>query len=98
MALKNINNLSCYVYNLGNGKGFSVREVINTTKKITKKEIPAVIVARRKGDPAELLASSSKIKRELNWEPKYPNLKEIVLSDWKWQQRYPMGYLANRLK
>lgn len=74
-------------YNLGNGKGFSVREVINAVKKVTEKEFSVVEVERRAGDPPILIASSDKIKKELNWEPKYTEIEEIVATAWKWHQK-----------
>jgi UDP-glucose 4-epimerase len=80
------------IYNLGNGRGFSVREVIDVARRVTGEEIPVREVARREGDPAVLVASSDKIKRELKWEPKYPELETIVASAWEWFQRHPNGY------
>ncbi|HWS49044.1 MAG TPA: UDP-glucose 4-epimerase GalE [Candidatus Methanoperedens sp.] len=74
-------------YNLGNGKGFSVREVINAAKKVTGKDFEVVEVERRPGDPPSLIASSEKIKNELGWEPKHTNIEEIVASAWKWHQK-----------
>ena len=77
------------IYNLGNGQGFSVREVIETARRVTGREIPVVEEARRPGDPAVLVASSEKIQRELGWEPRHAELAEIVASAWEWhQQRY----------
>jgi UDP-glucose 4-epimerase len=80
------------VYNLGNGRGFSVREVIETARKVTGHPIPAKEVPRRPGDPAILVASSEKIKRELHWQPQYPNLEAIVRSAWDWFRAHPNGY------
>jgi UDP-glucose 4-epimerase len=80
------------VYNLGNGQGFTVKEVIETAREITHHPIPAEIGARRPGDPAVLIASSDKIRRELGWEPQYPALHDIVESAWKWHQAHPRGY------
>jgi UDP-glucose 4-epimerase len=74
-------------YNLGNGKGFSVREVINAVKKVTEKDFNVVEVERRAGDPPVLIASSDKIKKELNWIPKYTDIEEIVATAWKWHQK-----------
>ena len=78
-------------FNLGNGKGFSVKEVIETTKEVTGKEIKTEITGRRAGDPATLIASSDLIKEKLGWEPKY-GLKEIIKSAWEWKQKHPEGY------
>jgi UDP-glucose 4-epimerase len=80
------------VYNLGNGKGFSVKQVIETARAITGHPIPAVIGPRRAGDPATLVASSEKIRRELGWRPRYPSLREIVDSAWQWHRANPSGY------
>ena len=71
------------VCNLGNGEGFSVREVIEATRAVTGHEIPASISARRQGDPAKLIASSSQAKEVLGWEPKHPDIKDIIESAWK---------------
>lgn len=80
------------VYNLGNGQGFTVKEVIETAREITGHPIPAEIGPRRPGDPAVLIASSEKIRRELGWEPEYPDLRDIMESAWKWHQAHPAGY------
>ncbi|WP_408008075.1 UDP-glucose 4-epimerase GalE [Pseudalkalibacillus sp. A8] len=80
------------VYNLGNGKGFSVKEVIEATRRVTGQEIPAQVVARRAGDPAKLVASSEKAFRELGWEPKYANLEAMIGTAWNWFKENPDGY------
>jgi len=80
------------IYNLGNGRGFSVREVIEAARRVTGHPIPAKESARRAGDPAVLVASSEKIRRELGWEPRFPALEEIIRSAWEWRQRHPAGY------
>lgn len=80
------------IYNLGNGRGFSVREVIDVARRVTGHSIPAREVARREGDPAVLVASSEKIRRDLRWIPKYPGLESIVASSWEWFQQHPNGY------
>lgn len=79
-------------YNLGNGSGFSVLEVIETAREITGADIPAVIGPRRAGDPARLVASSDRIRKELGWQPRYPDLRQIIESAWLWHRRYPNGY------
>ena len=79
-------------YNLGNGKGFSVKEVVDTARQITGHPIPTKAIARRPGDPAVLIASSEKIRRELGWTPRYPDLHAIVESAWKWHVGHPQGY------
>ncbi len=85
------NNFSA-IYNLGNGNGYSVREVIDTVRKITKRSILEVESQRRPGDPAQLIASSEKIKRELGWVPKYPDLETIVETAWNWHRTHPKGF------
>jgi UDP-glucose 4-epimerase len=82
------------IYNLGNGKGFSVREVIETARRVTGHPIPVREVERRPGDPAILVASSEKIKRELHWQPQYASLEDIVRSAWDWSRSHPQGYTA----
>jgi UDP-glucose 4-epimerase len=79
-------------FNLGNGQGFSVKEVIETAHSITGRDIPVKVGPRRAGDPAVLVASSAKIRRELGWEPRYPSLNQIVESAWKWHLQHPAGY------
>lgn len=83
------------IYNLGcGGDGYSVRDVIETARRVTGKEIPVKIGPRRAGDPAVLIASSDKIKRELGWQPQYQDLGVIVESAWRWMQSHPNGYLS----
>ena len=79
-------------YNLGNGNGFSVKEVIDTVEKVVGAPIKRQIVDRRAGDPASLVASSEKIQRELGWKPRYANLETIVASAWKWHSTHKDGY------
>jgi len=77
------------IYNLGNGRGFSVREVVDSARRVTGHPIPVEELPRRPGDPAVLIASSAKIGADLGWKPKYTQLDEIVQSAWEWhQQRY----------
>jgi UDP-glucose 4-epimerase len=80
------------IYNLGNGRGYTVREVIETARKVTGHPIPAVDGPRRPGDPPELVAGSDKLRRELGWHPRYPDLYDIVGSAWNWHQAHPNGY------
>jgi UDP-glucose 4-epimerase len=80
------------VYNLGNGQGFTVKEVIEMAREITGHPIPAEVAPRRPGDPAVLIASSDTIRNDLGWEPRYPNLHDIIESAWKWHQAHPNGY------
>lgn len=80
------------VFNLGNGAGFSVKEVIEVARKVTGHEIPAEVGPRRAGDPPVLVASSEQIISKLGWNPKYANLEEIIGTAWKWQRLHPLGY------
>ncbi|WP_226527889.1 UDP-glucose 4-epimerase GalE [Metabacillus niabensis] len=79
-------------YNLGNGNGFSVKEVIETARKVTGHPIPAEVAPRRAGDPAVLIASSEKAINELGWKPKYADLHTMIESAWNWFQKNPKGY------
>ncbi len=79
-------------YNLGNGQGFSVKEVIETAREVTGHPIPAEVGPPRPGDPATLIASSDKIRQELGWQPRYPDLRAIIESAWQWHQAHPQGY------
>jgi UDP-glucose 4-epimerase len=79
-------------YNLGNGDGYSVRQVIATCEKITGRKIPAVEKPRRPGDPPSLVASAEKAIRELGWKPKFPRLEDIVATAWAWHKSHPTGY------
>jgi UDP-glucose 4-epimerase len=80
------------IYNLGNGNGYSVREVIETVRKITGKKIVSIDSPRRSGDPARLVASSAKIKKDLGWIPKYPDLGTIVETAYQWHKNHSKGY------
>jgi UDP-glucose 4-epimerase len=82
------------IYNLGNGRGFSVREVIETARRVTGHPIPAEESPRRPGDPPVLVASSEKIRQELGWQPKFPELESILSSAWEWHRTHPHGYAA----
>ncbi|WP_028987666.1 UDP-glucose 4-epimerase GalE [Thermicanus aegyptius] len=80
------------VYNLGNGRGFSVKEVIETARRVTGHPIPAEEKGRRAGDPAILIASSDRAKEELGWRPQHESLEEIVASAWEWHRTHPGGF------
>lgn len=80
------------IFNLGNGVGFTVNEVIETARKVTGKEIKAVMAERRAGDPAQLIASSEKARTVLGWNPQHADLEEIIASAWKWHSTHPNGY------
>ena len=79
-------------YNLGNGRGFSVREVIDAAQRITGDAIPVEVAPRRPGDPAVLVADSARIRADLGWEPAYPELDTIVAHAWQWHRTHPQGF------
>lgn len=80
------------IYNLGNGEGFSVKEVIEVTRKVTGVNIKADMAPRRAGDPAVLIASSEKALEDLNWKPKFNSLETIIETAWNWHKSHPKGY------
>ena len=80
------------IFNLGNGVGFSVNEVIETARKVTGHPIPAKMAQRRAGDPAQLIASSEKARTVLGWKPEHDSLEEIISSAWNWHKNHPNGY------
>ena len=82
------------VFNLGNGVGFTVREVIDVARRVTGHPIPAQLQPRRAGDPAQLVASSEKAKTVLGWKPRYADLDTIVSTAWAWHKAHPHGYKA----
>ncbi|RHP33355.1 UDP-glucose 4-epimerase GalE [Lachnotalea sp. AF33-28] len=84
------------IFNLGNGVGFTVNEVIETARKVTGHPIPAKVSPRRAGDPAKLIASSEKAKTVLGWKPEHADLEEIIASAWKWHKSHPDGYAARQ--
>jgi UDP-glucose 4-epimerase len=87
LALAALEQKSKLIYNIGNGQGFTVLEVIESVRRVTGRPIPVEECARRAGDPAVLVASSEKIKSELGWSPKFAGLDAIVASAWEWHQR-----------
>lgn len=82
------------IFNLGSGDGFSVKEIIDVARKVTGHEIPAVIAARRAGDPSILIASSEKAERLLGWKPKYNDVETIVKDAWNWHSKHPNGFVG----
>ena len=93
--IKAINNLDKHpnrVYNLGNGEGYSVKDVIETARRVTGKDIPVKEVGRRPGDPATLVASYGRAKEELGWDPQYADLEDIIRTAWEWNTMHPSGY------
>ncbi|MGB9435473.1 MAG: UDP-glucose 4-epimerase GalE [Candidatus Acidiferrum sp.] len=95
LALDALDRSGRMIYNLGNGQGFTVREVIDGVRRVTGRAIPVVESPRREGDPAVLIASSDKIRRELGWEPKFAELESILGSAWEWHKKYPDGYAGS---
>ena len=92
LALKKLTGEHELVYNLGNGTGFSVRQVIETVKKVSGKNIKIVEAPKRPGDPPVLTADAGRAIRELGWKPKFPQLAAIVETAWKWHNEHPHGY------
>lgn len=93
LAVQYLNNCGeSDIFNLGNGVGYSVREVIETARKVTGHPIPATETSRRAGDPARLVASSEKAKSVLGWKPVHDSLEEIISSAWNWHKNHPNGY------
>lgn len=80
------------IFNLGNGNGYSVKEVIDVARKVTGHEIPAELKERRAGDPAVLIASSDKAKSVLGWQPQFDALEKIIEDAWNWHSEHPNGY------
>jgi UDP-glucose 4-epimerase len=80
------------IYNLGNGEGFTVKEMVEGARKVTGHPIPVKITGRRSGDPAKLVASSEKARNELGWNPSFTNIEDIIRSAWTWHQNKPNGF------
>lgn len=92
LALEKLGRETELIYNLGNGKGYSVRQVIDTVKKVSGKNFGAVEAPRRAGDSAVLTADATKAKKELGWEPKFTELETIIDTAWRWHSSRPDGY------
>lgn len=92
LALEALGSKDKMIYNIGSGNGFSVREVIETARKVTGHAIPTVESPRRPGDSARLVASPNKIMKELGWKPTQTNMQEILSSAWDWHKSHPNGY------
>ncbi len=92
LALEALAEKDQLVFNLGNGKGYSNREVVEAARGVTGKPIQAVEAPRRPGDSARLVASSEKIRSELGWKPEHPQLDDIISSAWEWHRTHPDGY------
>ena len=92
LAVERISEIAGRAYNVGNSRGFSVREVVDTVRSVTGRDIPIRVAPRRAGDPAVLVASSERIRRELGWSPRYSDLKSIIRTAWTWREKFPKGY------
>ncbi len=92
LALNRLENYSELIYNLGNGNGYSVREVIDTVKQVSGRDFKVVETERRTGDPPVLTADATKAKQELGWESEFGELETIVETAWRWHNEYPDGY------
>lgn len=92
MALDALDERKAMTYNLGNGQGYSVRQVIDVARQVTNSDLRAVETPRRPGDAPTLIASAEKINDELGWVPRYPALKDIIASAWEWHRTHPHGY------
>lgn len=91
-ALENIDRVGGEAFNVGNSRGYSILEVIETAARITGRKIPQQLCPRRSGDPAVLVASKEKLKTTLGWEAQHSSLDEIISSAWAWKQQHPRGY------
>ena len=92
MALEAARPEEHWVYNLGNGAGFSVLEVVEAARRVTGRRIEAIEAPRRAGDPPALVASSDKIRKELGWKPQKPELEAMISDAWAWMRAHPDGY------
>jgi UDP-glucose 4-epimerase len=92
LALEKMDVIGPRIFNMGNGSGYSNRQVIETVERVTGQQIKVEVAPRRSGEPARLVASSARIQEELGWIPKYPDLAAMIETAWTWRQRYPKGY------
>ena len=92
LAMEALRPGDCRFYNLGIGRGYSVREVVEAARQVTGRELPIRFGHRRPGDPAVLFADAQKIRRELGWAPRYTELQPIIATAWKWFVSHPRGY------
>ncbi len=92
LALEHLDRVSGQAFNVGNNRGYSVLEVVEAVQRVTRKPIPTVVGSRRPGDPAVLVASAERIRRELGWRPALSDLNSIVETAWIWKQKFPLGY------
>jgi UDP-glucose 4-epimerase len=82
--------------NLGTGRGQSVRQVVDVCRRVSGRDIPVRLAPRRPGDPAELVADASLARRVLDWQPRYPELEQIVETAWRWHSTHPQGFAPSR--
>ena len=92
LAVEALDARKAMTYNIGNGSGYSVKQVVNVAREVTGLDIPAVVTPRRAGDSPMLVASAERINDELGWMPQYPNLEDILSTAWAWHQSHPNGY------
>ena len=92
LSLQNLHRIGARAYNLGNGEGYSNLEVIDAVRKVTGLCVEVVDSARRPGDPARLVAGASRIREELGWQPRFPELTHMVETAWRWRRQHPNGY------
>jgi UDP-glucose 4-epimerase len=92
LALDSLPKLGLRIYNVGLGRGYSIRRVVKAVQEVTGRELDVRRGKRRPGDPAVLVASARKLRRELKWEPRHSDLKDIIRSAWAWMQLHPKGY------
>jgi UDP-glucose 4-epimerase len=97
LALRALPKVRFGIFNVGHGKGYSIREVVEAVEEVTGRKLRIQVGPRRPGDPAVLVASPQKLSKELSWKPRYSDLKTIVGSAWAWKQRHARGY-ENRLR
>jgi len=95
LALRALPKIGFGIYNVGHGRGYSIREVVKAVEEITGRKLPMRVGTRRPGDPAVLVASPEKLRRELKWKPRYSDLHTIVQSAWTWKLSHPNGYRGN---
>jgi len=92
LALLNIDRIEARAYNMGNGSGYTNRQVVDVVRAVTGRAITVTDAERRPGDPAQLVASSARIRAELGWGPEFPDLTTIVETAWRWKCAHPRGY------
>ncbi len=96
LALEGLERFAGQAFNVGNARGYSVMEVLEVARRVTRRPIPAVVTPRRPGDPAVLVASAEKIRRDLGWTPRLSSLESIVETAWAWKQKFPAGYAGEK--